>query len=538
MADDPWARFKDAPSPTTDDPWARFQDAPKQRSWSDVPGEAVRNLPASAKKFATDIVEPFLSPVETVKNLADAAAGGLRAGARAVLPEGAFNAIDGIGNQEANQRIEKTASGVGQFFSDRYGSVDAIKNTLATDPVGAAGDAALALTGGGAVAARAPGVVGRAGQAVRAAGEAIDPVLATARAAAPVAKVGGHLASGVLGLTTGAGQRPVQEAFRAGREGNTTFVDHMRGGAPIDDVVNMASSGVNAMGRERSAAYQAGIQSTRENKTAIRLGPVVDSIRRAHDDLVYRVGEQTHVKNAEAMKALGEVADQVQNLRQMDYHAGGRTPEALDALKQSIGGVLEKQKQGTVAHRVVGQIYNDVKQLIVDTVPEYAKTMKDYERASDNIREMRSTLSLNNRASTDTTLRKLQSTMRNNVNTNYGKRTAMLDELAQTQPDLPAALAGQSMSSVLPRGIGNIPAGYGVWNAAQAGFTPSSLAMLPFASPRAVGEGAYALGQGAQVVGDIGSAVASSPLMDLIMSAYYGGNAMRSVKDQNGREQR
>lgn len=48
--------------------------------------------------------------------------------------------------------------------------------------------------------------------------------------------------------------------------------------------------------------------------------------------------------------------------------------------------------------------------------------MKNYENASNLIREIEKTLSLNPKASIDTALRKLQSVMRDNVNTNYGKR--------------------------------------------------------------------------------------------------------------------
>lgn len=502
------------------------------RSWSDVPGEAIGNIPSSAAKFATDIVQPFLSPVETVKNLADAAAGGLRAGAKAVLPEAAFNAIDSLGSQEANQRIEKTASGVGQFFKDRYGGMEEIKRTLATDPVGAAGDAALALTGGGAIAARAPGAVGRAGQAARTAGQTIDPLNVAGKAASAAVKAPAQ----VLGLTAGTGARPIEGMFNAGRSGATAAVEHMRGQRPVDEVVGMAERAASAMGRDRNAAYQAGMESTKANKTAIRLGPVVDSIRRARDELTYRVGDKTLVKNPAAMAALDEVDGIVQSVREMDFNAGGRTAEALDALKQAIGGVYETTQQGTQARRVIGGIYNDVKKLIVDTVPEYAKTMRDYEQASAMIKEIRRTLSVNDRAMADTALRKLQSTTRNNVNANFGARTKLVDELAKYEPDLPGALAGQAMSDWMPRGLARLNPQM-VMTGSAATFNPLALAMIPTTLPRVIGEASYGLGRGARVADSVGAAVGGDKTLQALLKAYSFGSLMRPITADDQRKQ-
>lgn len=496
-------------------------EQPAGRSWSDVPGEALGNLPSSAVKFAKDIVQPLLSPVQTVKSLSDAAAGGLRAGAKAVLPTRAFEAIDSLGAPENNQRIEQTAGAVGQFFKDRYGGAEAIKNTLATDPVGAAGDAALALTGAGGLVARAPGAVGRAGEVARAAGRAIDPLAAAGKAVSTVAKV----PEAVLGITAGTGGAPIREAFRAGRAGRTSFAENMRGGGDPNKIVGMAESAVSEMGRERSAAYKAGIQSVKENQKAIRLGPVVQSIRNAYQEITYKGVS----KNDEAVKALGEAADKVRAFRELPYFDGGRTPEALDALKQAIGGVLEKQKQGTVAHRVVGKIYNDVKDLIVKEVPEYAKTMEDYTNASEKIGELRKTFNITDKASADTSLRKLQSVMRNNVNTNYGARTKLADEMARYQPDLMPSLAGQAMSDLAPRGIARVGAGMGLINAG-ATLNPIALAMMPFASPRVVGEAAYGLGKGAKVADSIGSAVGGDKLLQAILAAYQVGNVSRPLQ--------
>jgi hypothetical protein len=132
----------------------------------------------------------------------------------------------------------------------------------------------------------------------------------------------------------------------------------------------------------------------------------------------------------------------------------------------------------------------------VDQVPEYAKVMKGYEKASNVIDELQRTLSLGNKASTDTALRKLQSVTRNNVNTNYGKRADLAQMLAANgAPNLMEKITGQAMNSWAPRGLqGLLPGGMTL---AALALNPKALALAPLMSPRAVGEGAYCAGKAA-----------------------------------------
>jgi len=51
-----------------------------RRTWGDVPADMMQNLPVSAQRFYGGVVEAIMDPLETIKNFADLAAGGLRAG--------------------------------------------------------------------------------------------------------------------------------------------------------------------------------------------------------------------------------------------------------------------------------------------------------------------------------------------------------------------------------------------------------------------------------------------------------------------------
>jgi hypothetical protein len=173
------------------------------------------------------------------------------------------------------------------------------------------------------------------------------------------------------------------------------------------------------------------------------------------------------------------------------------TPEGLDNLKQSLwedfGKLPREEKTAFTAGK---QIYDSVKNEIGKQAPTYAKVMKEYSDASELTKEIERALSLGQTASADTAMRKLQSLMRNNVNTNYGQRLNLAQQLESAGGrDLMPALAGQALSSKLPRGLQsatNIPSAllaYGTGGPALA-----TLDLLA-SSPKLVGEASYKYGQ-------------------------------------------
>jgi hypothetical protein len=175
----------------------------------------------------------------------------------------------------------------------------------------------------------------------------------------------------------------------------------------------------------------------------------------------------------------------------------------LDALKQRVGAVLEgldPAKEGQ-ARKAVGDVYNSIKTQIGKQAPEYSRVMRDYSEASDLIREIEGTLSLGQKARADTAMRKLQSLMRNNVNTSYGFRGDLAQQLhAAGGQDIMPALAGQAMSDWMPRGIQRATAGSGGAGLALTGNIPAAVGLAAVSSPRLVGESAYLAGQGAGMV--------------------------------------
>lgn len=135
-----------------DTPARQSSEIPTQRrSFSDVPSEALTNIGPSAVNFYKGLVTAITNPVQTVSGVVDIGAGALQN----LLPKDLVDLVNRIDNNpEAAKRAVDTANAVGGMFKDRYGSVEALKNTLATDPVGAAADLSTLFTGGAGATAR------------------------------------------------------------------------------------------------------------------------------------------------------------------------------------------------------------------------------------------------------------------------------------------------------------------------------------------------------------------------------------------------
>lgn len=371
------------------------------------------------------------------------------------------------------------------------------------DAIRTAGMSAGGMTGAGGMAARAVG----GGITGGASALAVDPnqagTGAMIGAALPGAlqlsgAVGKGIASGaknatanVLGLSTGVGAEPIRQAVKAGREGNAAFINNMRGNVPLDDVLDDARRGLDAMRQAKSAQYRSGMVPIKNDQTVLNFADVDAAFQKANNVATFK----GQVKNQRAVDALGrmkEAVDEWKGLDPQQFH----TPEGMDALKQRLSAILEGipfEERG--ARLAAGEIYSATKDTIGKQAPTYAKVMKDYQAASDTIKEIERALSLGKKASADTAMRKLQSLMRNNVQTNYGNRLNLANELeAGGNVELLPSLAGQAMSSATPRSLsGQLTGGGAVLGSMMTG-NPLMLAALPFQSPRAVGETAYKLG--------------------------------------------
>lgn len=329
-------------------------------------------------------------------------------------------------------------------------------------------------------------------------------------AAIPAAKMAarkfGNLAAEAFGLTTGSGAESIRQAAKAGMAGGErakSFTANMRGDAPMSDALDIAKSNLDAMRAAKSAQYRSGMVDITNDKSVIDFADVDKALSDAANVTLYK----GQVKSAKAESVRAEIANAVDEWKSLDpaeYH----TPEGFDALKQRIGAIVESiPMEERTAGKVGKDIYNAVKNAIVKQAPTYAKVMQDYTQAADDITQAEKALSLGKKASVDTAMRKLQSLTRNNVNTNYGNRLAIAEQLQREGgQDFMPALAGQSLSSMAPRGLQSVVASGAGAAGYLSGGIPGAAAAIPLLaaqSPRVVGEAAYGVGRAAGVGGNL-----------------------------------
>ena len=466
---------------------------------------ALVNLPSSALNVVKGLYEAVTSPVKTVKGILDIGAGGLQN----LLPE---KFVKFLGEDKASREV---ANQVGKFYSDRYGSIEGAKRAFATDPAGVMADLSTFLTGGATLAPKGGALATKLSQAAA----MVDPIQLTAKGVVAA----GRGVAPVVGMTTGVGTEAARQAVRAGYQGGdigNLFIQNLRGNVPTEAVLESAKQNLAAMNATKQAEYRTNMKAIKADTSVLNFTGIDSAVNTAENIATFK----GQVRNQKAADAVSEIKSEITNWKSLDP-AQFHTPEGLDALKQKIGGILETiPYEQKTARTVAGGVYESIKKEITKQAPEYAKTMKAYSDASDLITEIERSLSLGKKASADTAMRKLQSLMRNNVQTNYGQRINLAQELvAAGGREMMPALAGQAMSEIVPRGLQRATAVPSVLGAFSTGGLPAAAGMAAVSSPRLMGEMLYGAGRVGQVASRAKSVLPDANYPAIINPTYQAG---------------
>lgn len=331
----------------------------------------------------------------------------------------------------------------------------------------------------------------------------------------PAVGLGGKLLSKVAGFTarqgagglSATGPTAIREGFQAAKKGGAelqAYDQNMRGQVSPSEVVAMAKDAVAGLRAYRGAAYKKQMaEAMGGTHEPVDFAPIDAALQKTANIGVNRTGTIETIPGArEVHKKISEVIGQWRNDPNL------RTPHDLDEMKQAINNLQFHGELKTIAGPdtpgavIVREARDAISKEIERQAPIYKNVMSDYSTASDELNNIEKTMSLGKKALTDTSLRKLQSIMRNNANTNYGARAEMGDRLNdKVGGTLMPALAGQAMNSWLPRGLGQAVASGEVGAAgmgAALGHPMAAAAMIPVlaaSSPRLVGEAARLAGR-------------------------------------------
>ena len=480
-------------------------------------GGFLSNVGTSAGKLVGGLAEAVTSPVKTVGGILDIGAGALQK----ALPKGLVDFANNLQTpeaQEAARRAVQTANAVGGMYAQRYGSAEGLKKTLYEDPVGAASDLAALFTGGaGAVRAipaatqagfkvakaipafsqqtalttmpqQIAAITTPAANALEAAARYTNPLQPVGKAVNALGSLGGGVLQTAAGFATGRGKEAFKDAYTAGKEGSLGFVESMRGKVPVEQVLDDAKRGLTNIQNDMSAAYAAAKTGWAADTTPLDFAKVDAAFNKLEASTQHMgkslIGKDEANKIAEVRSVLDE----------WRADPSAHTALGFDALKRRIDAVYPDSPKQTQAQRVISGTRNAVKDAIQTQVPEYASAMKGYEEGIGMIREIEKGLSLGDKASKTAALQKLQSLVKNKPFDRY--RQELIAKLeAEGGVSLAPSIAGQSLSEIMPSGLGKLGLGLGA-GAAMLGSPKAALA-LPFTSPRLMGEAFYGAGRAA-----------------------------------------
>lgn len=308
----------------------------------------------------------------------------------------------------------------------------------------------------------------------------------------PLVKAGGNLVSEVIGNLSGVGSQAYKTAYNSAIQGGEklkALADNLRKKVPVDQVVDDALLGLNNMGKTLQNNYRSGMVDIKNDKSILEFTGIDKSLNDATNLGVFK-GKITNQELVDEVGKIKKIVDNWKKENPAEFH----TPEGMDQLKQIIGTELEKIpfEQKTL-RKAVGGIYSSVRDEVKKQAPVYDTIMKDYSQGLDYASELKRTLSLGDKSTSDQALRKLQSVMRNNVNTNYGNRVNYAEMLEQASgKPIMSQLAGQSLNSITPRGLQQLSAS-GLTAASL--YNPLFAPLVAMSSPRLMGEATILAGK-------------------------------------------
>lgn len=476
--------------------------------------QAGRNLPESVGQLTTGLGQLTADTLSSVFSLE-------RQGSIKTMTDIAGALLQGDTDDPAVQAL-------GEVLKEQYGSPEGMKRYFIKDPAAAVADISLLLSGSGA-GLKAAGAT-RFGEGLSTAGRIIDPLsgvvaLATEAPAAAGKKLAGtpiaQAPAEIAGFPSGIGGATISEAVGAGFERGRTGAPtprsegFMRGltnpEGTAEEVVGAAQGLLAGLRETASDAYRTAMQNFGTTPTPLDIGKVqqrVQSLKpKSYDTWSTRQGDRPadHL----AWEKMNSFVDEYAAKAQANPNL--LLPLEMDQFKRDVYDIGSKIN-GAVDSKAAGiakQTYNAVRQELVKHDPIYADIMRDYEKAANEAQQIERSLSLGDKAGIETASRKLQSIYRNNVNTGYGARTGQFNRLteADTTGELNALLAGQSASSITPRGINRVAAALPF---AAPAFTavslPMAVATAPLFSPAAMSTMSYGAGRLAGTGARLGSA--------------------------------
>jgi len=314
-----------------------------------------------------------------------------------------------------------------------------------------------------------------------------------------VGKVGGE----ILGKTTGAGADVIYDAYNSPAVQKFARSAGKTGGAAeiLSSTLDDAKKALDQMTSLNSKLYR---EAMSKIKTSSKdLSAAVDDIRntvvnKAKDDFAISFGTGKKFNNLDFSRSdLVEGTASVQRAFDKLFAQPLTTIEQLDRAKKSLSSLARGAPNGSPAQAFIYQMRNAISEALKKNIPGYQEEMARFSSAINLSDEIEKVLSLSDKVSRDTAIRKLVSTTRQN----FEYRKALLEALSSSSgKDFSSRLSGAMLAPAIPRGLSGVALGpTGLTGGILASLNPSTIPMyllyLASTSPRLVGEFVSILGR-------------------------------------------
>lgn len=495
-------------------------------------GSFVGNAINSGENFLGNLGNAVIHPINTVENVG----------------KGLIGAGENLGavitdKPQLQNTFTQTANNIGNYITQRYGSLKAAGQTAYQDPVGFLADASAilsgvggageALTDAGSDAAKAaasgaagtdfiagnegittpeaiqasegPSTANQFFQGVSKAGENANPLSLAGKGISAVLPKGnfvGNLAAKVLGGTTGSGASSVTEGLNAGLEGNKDFINATRGNLSESDIAQNAFTARDNLVAQKNATYAEQLSKIKNIDTPQDFSPVMDTLKeqlKNNDININKDGLDFKSANggigARGFQSTGDqaVLQNVYDKLNNWMSNGSQTIYNGDVIKQQLGDMGDQVDWNSKAGAIITKVKSQLSETLKASSPEYKNLVEPYESTMGTLNEFKNEL-LNKNGNIETAIRKLSKAM----SSNSGYKQSLLDQLNKTAPDgvnLKAQLAGLNMKDW---NTSSKLLGYGEIGTML--FHPSLLPAFLASSPRAVAEFLNAAGYSASKI--------------------------------------
>ena len=315
----------------------------------------------------------------------------------------------------------------------------------------------------------------------------------------PAVNFAGKVGSGALGLSTGVGSgafetlvKNTPETIRYARQAAREGVESIQNKA-----LEASRTGLREIKKAASDEYVGRLSEIAKNQTPLDnqlqeiRKSVLDSLQSKGVKL--KEGKKLNNLNFERTR-LGRNGDVVEGAFNELMNWKDATPKGLDELKKNIDDwrdVFSNTEKGTPAYKAVDEMFRSVRGTLETNVPGYKEMTSRWSQLAELTSEIEDALSLKNSAKTDTTIRKLTSTLKRDNEL----RKAMLQKVQEASgEDIESMLSGAALSSWTPRGLQGVASGLlGPTGVTLSVINPSNipalLVYLGASSPRLLAEG-------------------------------------------------